>query len=129
MTILGVDYGLQRTGLALFENDTVFELTQLNENDKYRQVKHIVSLANEYSAELVVVGIPPSGNMRKKIEWLQKQLEKENLTVELIDENLTSVQAEHELDQQNLSPSEKKNKSDSRSAKLILQDYLDTITS
>jgi len=133
---MGVDFGLKRVGVALSDpgRSVAFPRTVLEYDGKLgKAVRAVASLAREFLATTVVVGMPlemkgtrgPQADRTATfIAQLRKALEGE-IEVEEWDERLTSAQAQRVLQQAGLSAREMKGRLDPVAAALILQAYLD----
>lgn len=122
MKILGIDYGEKRIGLAISDESQTFarELGILAPKQFW---KRIGSLIAEEGVGKVVVGWPinMAGHETKKtqeVKAFMEDLQKvSGASVDMIDERLTSVMAQH------LSGAKKN--IDSLAAQILLQNYLD----
>lgn len=120
--ILGIDYGEKRIGLAISDESQTFarELLILSPKEFWLKLPDIIK---ENEVIKLVLGWPlnMSGEMTQKtkeVENFKFELEnKTKLTVEIIDERLTSAFA------QNITGSKKD--LDSLAAQILLQNYLD----
>ena len=120
--ILGIDYGEKRIGLAISDESQTFarELLILSPKEFWLKLPEIIK---ENEVIKLVLGWPlnMSGEMTQKtkeVESFKFELEnKTKLTVEIIDERLTSAFA------QNITGSKKD--LDSLAAQILLQNYLD----
>lgn len=120
--ILGIDYGEKRIGLAISDESQTFarELVILSPKDFW---KSITSLIEENQVEKIVLGWPlnMNGEETEKTEEVSRfkvqVVSKTGLSVETVDERLTSKMAE--------SISGSKKNIDSLAAQIFLQNYLD----
>lgn len=130
--ILGLDVGDKRIGIAL--SDPLHTIA--SPHGVYTRVgygpdaRYFVALAQETGAERLVLGLPLNmdgsrGFQSEKVEAFAEKLREAGLTVELIDERLTTVSAERALIEGGLSRSDRKGTVDAVAAALILQSYLD----
>jgi putative holliday junction resolvase len=106
--ILGIDYGKVRIGLAIADIETglprpLLTLERVNRNEDMRRLRE---LAREHAVKEIVVGLPlrldgTRGEMAEEAtrfgERVRKQL---GLPVEMVDERLTSWEAERLLEEQ-----------------------------
>jgi putative Holliday junction resolvase len=132
--LIAVDYGLKRIGLAATDalGLTVQPLPVL-ENDGAESVqKRLLGIVAEYDAAVVIVGIPlnmdgTDSTMTTKVRVFVANL-KAALpdSVELVgrDERLTSWAAEQEGFAKGQKPWKDKGKIDTRSAMILLEEYL-----
>lgn len=124
MRYLGIDYGKKKIGLAISEGLTasplkIIDVTSLK--DAVSKIIHISSLEN---IDVLVVGLPESGEARKLVESFSKETQKEGLKIEMVEETLSSKRALDNMINLNLSK-KSRGKEDAYSAALILQEYLD----
>ena len=141
--ILAVDYGRARIGVAIAESlhgvpQPVTTLERINRNEDMRRLRELV---RDHSVKFVLVGLPlhldgTRGDMADEAERFARRLRKQiGVTVEMVDERLTSWQAEREMEEQfgrrwkaGENTSRKKTREkvsvDSMAAAIILRDYL-----
>ena len=133
--VLAIDFGDIRVGLALSDlTQTISKpfrtLKYDNINDLLNQLNSIIE---ENNVNKIVAGIPY--NMKGKdtkqtikvrdfVSILENKLD---LKVELIDERLTSTEAQKFMHQMNIKTGFNKDRIDKIAASIILQEYLDTI--
>lgn len=133
--ILGLDIGKKRIGISL--SDPLLIIAQPFETilrmPEEVAIKKICEIAQIYNVNKIVAGLPlmmngdfgeqalDCSNFAKKIE------QKTNINVILVDERLTSYQAEEILRNQGVKYTRQKEKVDMVAAAIILQEYLDTI--
>ena len=142
-TILAVDYGRARIGLAIATAEArlarpLATLERINRNEDMRRLRE---LAREHDAKKILVGLPllldgTRGEMAKEAERFAERARKQvGLPVEMVDERLTSWEAERLLEEEfgkkYRDESQKKKKMDeekptvdSVAAAVILRDYL-----
>jgi putative Holliday junction resolvase len=106
--ILAIDYGKVRIGLALADIETALPrpLTTIERVNRNEDMRRLRELAREHAVKEIVVGLPlrldgTHGEMAEEAtrfgERVQKQL---GLPVEMVDERLTSWEAERLLEEQ-----------------------------
>ncbi|MGB2622055.1 MAG: Holliday junction resolvase RuvX [Candidatus Acidiferrum sp.] len=142
--ILALDYGRARIGLAIADAETALAqplatLDRINRNEDMRRLRELV---REHGVKQIVVGLPlrldgSRGEMAEEAarfgERVRKQL---GLPVEMVDERLTSWEAERLLEEHQghtirAATGKKRNKAGARpgvdalAAALILKEYLD----
>jgi putative Holliday junction resolvase len=130
-TLLGFDYGTKRIGVAVGQDITrsVTPLTTLHSQNDKPDWDAISKLITEWQPDRLVVGLPLhlDGSVQALTERAQRfgnQLKgRYNLPVEMVDERLTSHEAETEL----VTRKGKSTKADidALAAALILQSWLD----
>lgn len=132
MIIMSVDLGKARTGIALSDSGESFAFpkTVITEYNTEKLVKKVAALANEYGAELIVVGYPKNmdGSLGSRAEECKKIAEKIGLesgkeTV-LWDERCTTVSAHTALNFTDTRGKKRKEIIDAVAAVIILEDYL-----
>lgn len=132
--ILCLDYGKVRIGVAVSDpTNTIANPRELIKNDCKQETlaAKIAKLAEENNASQIVIGLPKKlngtdGGASFEIRQLASILkEKFNLETSLWDERFSSVSAENILIEAGFSRKKRKDKIDSLSAVLILQNYLD----
>ena len=134
MRKLGIDYGDARVGIAITDalNITVQGLETIIRNGTDKTIlKRLDEILETYEIDTIVVGMPISMNgaisERAKIteEFIHKLKCKYNkLTIETIDERLTTVQAHKTMIFLNIDKNKKKNIVDTISAVYILETFL-----
>ena len=105
--ILAVDYGRARIGLAIAEQAGIprplLTLERINRNEDMRRLRE---LAREHHVRQIVVGLPlrldgTSGEMAEEATRFATRLRKQlALPVDMVDERLTSWEAERLLEEQ-----------------------------
>ncbi|MBS1789544.1 MAG: Holliday junction resolvase RuvX [Acidobacteria bacterium] len=133
MRVMAIDYGTKSIGLAICDELqlSVRPLTTIRSPELSRASKHIGELATTYEVGTLVVGLPLNmdgsrGEAVEKVEKFVAELQSHvSVPIEMIDERLTSYEADQILREMGVSLKERKAKSDEYAAVLILQDYLD----
>jgi putative Holliday junction resolvase len=135
MRVMAIDYGTKAVGVAISDELqlTVRPLTTIR-REKHNHmpvVERVSELAIEHEISVLVVGLPLNmngtrGDAAEKVETFVAGL-RPHLTIPiiLIDERLTSYEADQILREMGIGQKERKAKSDEYAAVLILQDYLD----
>jgi putative Holliday junction resolvase len=132
---MGVDYGRRRIGLAISDPDRIVAsvLEVIEVSNIASAVDRITAAVQETEASLVVVGVPynmdgSSGEMAGASSSFARRLGAAlSVPVELCDERLTTVAAERILLDADLSREKRKAVRDKVAARIILQDYLDSL--
>jgi len=131
---LGIDYGDVRVGLSLSDlTQTIAKpfttINYKNLDDLLVQLKDII-INNE--VDKLVVGVPYNmkGEDTKQtlkvkvfVSFLEKNLSN---SISLIDERLSSIEAEKTMHKMNIKTGHNKDKIDKIAASVILQEYLDS---
>jgi putative Holliday junction resolvase len=140
-----VDYGRARMGLAIADTQTqlprpLLTLERVNRNEDMRRLRE---LAREHSVRQIVVGLPlrldgTRGEMAEEAARFAARLRKQlGLPVDMLDERLTSWEAERLLEEQagrvlhdtkthrGKDPRPARTSVDAVAAAVILREYLD----
>ena len=132
--ILGIDYGEVRVGLSLSDlTQTIANpfktIMYKNTDNLLNQLKEIIA---ENEVEKLVVGVPynmkgedtkQTLKVKEFISFLESNL---SYNVELIDERLSSIEAEKTMHKMNIKTGHNKSDIDKIAASVILQEYLDS---
>ena len=132
MIIMSVDLGKARTGIAVSDSGESFAFpkTVITEYNTERLVNKISALANEYGAELIVVGYPKNmdGSLGSRAEECKEIAEKigsvSRKDTVLWDERCTTVSAHTALNFTDTRGKKRKEVIDAVAAVIILEDYL-----
>jgi putative Holliday junction resolvase len=134
MRCIGIDLGTRRIGLAFGDElGVATPLPALTQADPAQRWAALLAIARERRATDLVLGHPlnmddTAGPKAKEAEALAVKLRGElGLPVHLIDERLTSYEAESTIAKSKRRGVRASGIIDSRAATLILQDYLDQI--
>jgi len=131
MSILGVDWGEKRIGLAISRNDIAFDFKTLIFDNFDNFLKEIKKIIEDEKVEKIIFGISKNkegkiGFQAKKQLVFVKRLKRElNLEIILEDEIFTSKEAKRYLQEQNISRDKIDKLINQKAAQLILQAYLD----
>jgi putative Holliday junction resolvase len=107
VAILAVDYGRARIGLALADSETrmaqpLSTMERVNRNEDMRRLRELV---REQGVRQIVVGLPlrldgSRGEMAEEAERFAQRVRKQiGVPVELVDERLTSWEAERLMEE------------------------------
>jgi putative Holliday junction resolvase len=145
-SIVGIDYGRARIGLAIAEADSglprpLVTLKRVNRNEDMRRLRELV---RDHGVGQIVVGLPlrldgTRGEMAEEATRFAARVRKQlNLPVTMLDERLTSWEAERLLEEQgghflrDAKAAQKKGKRenarisvDAVAAAVILKEYLE----
>ena len=130
---LGIDFGTRRIGLALSDpTGTLASPLPFLENTGIKQVvSKLKEMVESQGIETIVVGLPRNmdgtyGPSAQKVRTFIAQIHPD-ISAKIItqDERLTTSQASRDLAQMGLNQKELRQKVDSSSATLILQQFLD----
>ena len=146
-SILSIDYGRERMGLAIADASAkmaqpLSTMERVNRNEDMRRLREVI---REHGVRQVIVGLPlkldgTRGGMADEAERFARRVHKQmGVPVELVDERLTSWEAERLLEEtqgrflhaEKLRPSRKFKKAPARAtvdavaAAVILKEYLE----
>lgn len=133
MRLLGVDFGFKRIGIAVVDSDAGIPSPRpaLDASGKLKtDAETLKRLAAREEAQGIVLGLPiepagEEGRMARVCRQLAGHIEAQGLSVFLVDERLTSVEAERNLLQEDLTGAMRRKRRDAEAACLILERYLD----
>jgi putative pre-16S rRNA nuclease len=132
LRVLAIDYGRKRIGLALSDamGMTAQPLAVLARTNRRNDLRRLRELCRQHSVARIVVGHPidmsgASGEMADEASRFAARLEKElGLPIELLDERLTSWEAENSLPEAK-SARRKGAAVDDLAAAILLREYLE----
>jgi putative Holliday junction resolvase len=133
MRCLGIDHGTKRIGLSYGDElGVATPLPALTETDPAKRRAALAAVIRQRRITDLVIGLPlnmddTAGPKAKEAEALAVQLRVQfGLPVHLIDERLTSYEAESSIPKAQRRAVRASGVIDSRAATLILQDFLNT---
>lgn len=134
--ILGIDYGRKRIGLALSDELclTAQPLSTLMRKNRQDDVRRLRDLCRQYAVGRIIVGHPlhmtgEAGEMADEASRFADRLRKQlGLDVELMDERLTSWEAEQMTAGTKSDASGKRRPIDDVAAAVLLREYLNRQT-
>ena len=132
MSLLGLDFGERRIGVALAETGgtTARPLTIIVRESRDHDLARLKQIVEGFGVEVVVVGLPlnmdgTSGQAVRRARRFANQVQHQlGLRVELWDERLTTWEADQQMLEAGLTPERRRELRDAVAAALILQDYL-----
>lgn len=132
-TIIGVDFGLKQTGIALLHMAVgmATPLTVLRSKNDKPDWQGFEKIIREWQPEHCIVGLPlnmdgTESPMCDKVKKFCRQVEgRFQLTYELHDERLTSFEAKQQMQESSNSRDYHDTPADSLAAQLILQQWLE----
>ena len=134
MGILAIDFGLKRIGVAGSDDLGIAShpIKLVFNDSKEEYFKEIVSIINERTPELVLVGLPIKEDGRLKIQTDIENFTKKlknliNIEVKYWNENFTSKEADEILIKMNVSRKRRKSFQDMLAACLIIDSYLRSV--
>lgn len=137
MRTLGMDLGTKTLGLALSDKLGIIAnpYKTLRYNDIDELVSEVTSLIDELKVEDLVLGYPKNMNntlgeaVERTLTFKEKLEASINKTVNLVDERLSTIEAERALIGADMSRKNRKEVIDSVAASIILDTYLKRIGS
>lgn len=128
MSVIGIDYGARRVGIAVSESGAVAMPHSIIRNAG-DVVEKIAALGRELGAELFVVGIPlrertREGEQRHR-DFAERLRQRSRKEVVLWDEALTTVEAAERLRAAGRKRRDAQREIDMYAAAVILQSFLD----
>ena len=132
MRILAIDFGEKRIGLAISDREARFALPleTLTRTTDREAIRRLVDLCRREGVDRIVVGHPRgrygvAGEAAERAAGFAAKLAREsNLPYELIDETLTSVEAERRLRDAGLDPRRHRGRVDAIAAQILLEEAL-----
>ena len=134
MRILGIDYGDARTGIAITDalNITAQGLETIHNNGSDKMLlKRLDEILEQYEVDTIVIGKPinMNGTSSERTEITEKFIHKlkckfPKISIETIDERLTTVAAHKTMNYLNIDKNKKKQLVDTISAVYILETYM-----
>ncbi len=132
MLIMSVDLGKARTGIALSDSLESFAFPKkvITEYNSEKLIDKIINTANEYKAELIVVGNPKNmdgseGSRSIECQEIANKIrEKSGIDTIMWDERCTTVSAHTALNYTDTRGKKRKEVVDAVAAVIILEDYL-----
>ena len=133
MRALGIDFGEKRIGLAVSDPDgrVATPLETLSRKSDREAIERISDIARREGGERLVVGEPVGldgnrGRAAERVGSFARKLQNESgLPCQLVDESLTSVEAEERLREAGVDPRRHPERIDALAAQILLQQTLD----
>lgn len=133
MRALGIDFGLKRVGLAVSDRTgtLVSPYRTIERTTRDRLFDELTEIIVEEAIEAIVVGLPLSLDgedtmtTRQARNFAQSLGRRTDVPIHMMDERLTSAQAEEELNAANLRGKKRKMALDSQAAVVILRSWLE----
>lgn len=137
LRVIGLDYGTKTVGVAISDEMKLIAQPLLTierkQANKLRQTyAAIESIIVEQDVELIVLGYPKNMNntegerAQATVEFKEALERRTGLPVVLVDERLTTIEADRILEDTGVAKSSRKEHIDKMAAAIILQNYLDT---
>ncbi|MBX2863940.1 MAG: Holliday junction resolvase RuvX [Leptolyngbyaceae cyanobacterium MAG.088] len=133
ISVLGLDIGSKRIGVAGCDRTGLVAtgLATIDNKSFVYVTEQLSQIVRQREATLLVVGLPYTmngsvGAQARRVQKFTKRLAKAlSMPVTYVDERLTSVEAEQQLQSERRSPKKNKGLIDRRAATIILQQWLD----
>ena len=136
MRVIGLDYGTKTVGVAISDEllitaQPLLTIERERANKLRKTVAKIEELISEYNVEEIVLGYPKNmnntlGERAAATDEFREMLERRTgLPVILVDERLTTIEADRILEETGVVASGRKEYIDKMAAAIILQNYLD----
>ncbi|MCR5082772.1 MAG: Holliday junction resolvase RuvX [Parasporobacterium sp.] len=136
MRLMGLDFGSKTVGVAVSDllgiTAQPIEIVRRDKENQLRKtLQRIETLIKEYEISLIVLGLPKNMNdtsgdrVAKTMEFKEMLERRTGLEVELMDERLTTVQAESIMSLSGVKKKDYKEHVDELAAAIILQTYID----
>ena len=132
MKCLGMDLGTKTLGLAISDKQGIiaspYKLIRFKDIED--AVKEVLDIMEKEKIEVLVLGLPKNMNntlgfaSERSLNFKKLLEEKTNLKIELIDERLSTMEAERVLIEENMSRKKRKDYIDCAAAAIILDTYL-----
>lgn len=132
MKCLGMDLGTKTLGLAISDKQGIiaspYKLIRFKAIEDV--VKEVLDITQKEKIEVLVLGLPKNMNntlgfaSERSLNFKKLLEENTNLKIELIDERLSTVEAERVLIEENMSRKKRKDYIDCAAAAIILDTYL-----
>lgn len=121
---LGIDVGLNKTGIARSSGNLAQPLTVVRETDNRKLIEKIRAHARENQTELVVVGMP-EGKLAAVAKRLGMRLRERGFRVVFWDETLTTEDAIRLSIEAGVPRKKRRELEDAFAAAVMLQSYID----
>ena len=136
MRVIGLDYGTKTVGVAISDEllitaQPLLTIERERANKLRKTVAKIEEIISEYNVEEIVLGYPKNmnntlGERAAATDEFREMLERRTgLPVILVDERLTTIEADRILEETGVVASGRKEYIDKMVAAIILQNYLD----
>lgn len=124
MVHLGIDFGTVNIGLAISDEEGRFAIDlPILKNKEKSVLNDLKQICTDKNVQVIVIGIPGlqrDNPITRQIRGFSEQLKSiTNLDIKYWDESYTSIWAESGL------KGKRRKQSDSKAARIILQEYLD----
>lgn len=130
MRLLGIDFGERRVGLALSDPTGTFAMPfeTLERRSDATLIEEVLERIRDHAVSGLVLGVPHRAHGQpdsRIVRFGEKLAARSGLPLSLVDETLTTVEAERRLREAGLDPRKHKQRLDSLAAQILLQEELD----
>ena len=132
MRVIGIDYGLSKSGISISDPSRKIALPfkTIRYKDEKEFFEIILEICSDKNISDIVIGYPKNMNndlnqMTDIIDNLKERFENKNFNIFIEDERLTSQYAQKILLSQGVNTGKNKEKIDLIASTLILQSFLD----
>lgn len=132
MRYLGIDLGTKTIGLAISDARGIISspLNLIKYTNLNNAIDQVIDIINKNQVETIVLGFPKNMNntlgpaAQRSLDFKELLSKKVTIPIHLVDERLSTVEAENILINANVSRKNRKNVIDKVSACIILDTYL-----
>ena len=138
MRVLGLDLGTKTLGLAISDKTNTLssplKVIRYNDGDYNFLLDELAKIINEYNIDKLVLGLPKNMDnslgfaSQRSLDFQKLLNDKFKLDVILIDERLSTVEAENILIQSDMRRKKRKEVIDAAAAMIILDTYLRSVS-
>ena len=138
MRVLGLDLGTKTLGLAISDKTNTLssplKVIRYNDGDYNFLLDELEKIINEYNIDKLVLGLPKNMDnslgfaSQRSLDFQKLLNDKFKLDVILIDERLSTVEAENILIQSDMRRKKRKEVIDAAAAMIILDTYLRSVS-
>jgi putative Holliday junction resolvase len=130
MSIIAIDYGSRRIGVAVSDSGSIATPHSVVKNEG-EIIDKLAGIARELDAETIVVGVPRRANSstgeQKFRDFAERLRQKTCKAVVLWDEALSTTEAARQLRENGAKRRDAQREIDMHAAAVILQSYLDDV--
>ncbi len=134
MTLLGLDYGRRKIGVALGQGQFVEPLITVFHQKKESALNEILRLCERYAVDGLVLGLPLNregllGPLAEEVKDFGRELAEKvkPRSLAYFDETLSSKRAQSEMHFLGLGKKRRRQKEDAFAAAALLEDYLESL--
>jgi len=134
MRYLGLDLGTKSLGIAITDRSctiaSVLKVIKFNSNDYSYALKEVLNILNEYEISKIALGLPKNMNnscgfaSERSMNFKKLLEEKTDIPIYLVDERLSTTEAENILLSADMSREKRKKVIDGVAAQIILETFM-----